>query len=163
MADVLIVIDMQNALHKMANFDAVVAGINKRIAVYRQEKKAIFFVQTTDDEIPSDTEAFELTDKLDFKSQKDEFIVKTTPDSFYHTNLEAYLKTYNTHSVEICGGQTEYCVDTTIRVARHLNYEVEVTRGLTTTFDSDLLNAQTIIKHHESIWDGSFATMLPSN
>lgn len=34
MADVLIVIDMQNALHKMANFDAVVAGINKRIAVY---------------------------------------------------------------------------------------------------------------------------------
>ncbi|KRN82273.1 hypothetical protein IV87_GL000354 [Pediococcus ethanolidurans] len=161
MADVLIVIDMQNALSKMVNFDAVVAGINERIKIYRAERKAIFFVQTTDEEIPSDTKAFELTDKLDFNSQKDEFIVKTKPDAFYHTNLEAYLKTYNSRSIEICGGQTEYCVDTTIRVACHLDYKVEVTRGLTTTFDSDLLDAQTIIKHHESIWDGSFATMLP--
>ena len=82
MADVLIVIDMQNALNKMANFNDVVAGINERIALYRQEKKAIFFVQTTDNEIPSDTEEFQLAPNLDFDKQKDEFIVKTTPDSF---------------------------------------------------------------------------------
>lgn len=160
MADVLIVIDMQNALNKMANFNDVVAGINERIALYRQEKKAIFFVQTTDNEIPSDTEEFQLAPNLDFDKQKDEFIVKTTPDSFYHTNLEAYLKTYNTESLEICGGQAEYCVDTTIRVARHLDYQVEVRRDLVTTFDSDLLDAATIVKHHESIWDGSFAKLF---
>ncbi|KRN65921.1 isochorismatase transposase [Pediococcus cellicola] len=160
MADVLIVVDMQNALNKMANFDEIVSGINDRIALYRQAKKSIFFVQTTDEEIPSDTEAFQLASSLDFKPQKDEFIVKTKPDAFYHTNLEAYLKTYSTNSVEICGGQAEYCVDTTIRIANHLGYQVEVKRNLVTTFDSDLLDAQTIIKHHEAVWDGSFAKLL---
>ncbi|AMV60326.1 Isochorismatase [Pediococcus damnosus] len=160
MADVLIVIDMQNALKRMANFDKVVAGINERIALYRQARKAIFFVQTADDEIPSDTKKFQLAADLDFNEQRDEFIVKTTPDAFYHTNLEAYLKNYNTKSLEVCGGQAEYCVDTTIRVARHLDYQVEVKRDLVTTFDSKLLDAATIVKHHESVWDGTFAKLI---
>ncbi|WP_412989615.1 isochorismatase family protein [Pediococcus siamensis] len=160
MADALVVIDMQNALKGMADFDRVVSQINDRIALYRQERKAIFFIQTSNEDILSDTDDFKLVDNLNFDAQKDEFIVKTKPDAFYHTNLEAYLKTYNVRSIEICGGQTEYCVDITIRVACHLDYQVEVKRGLTTTFDSELLDAHTIIKHHENIWDGSFARLL---
>ncbi|WKB37298.1 isochorismatase family protein [Terrilactibacillus sp. S3-3] len=85
---------------------------------------------------------------------------KTHANAFYKTDLNDKLVKLNVHQFEICGAQTEYCVDTTIRMAHGLGYKLFMKKGLTTTLNNDLLGAKTIIAHHENIWDGRFLTFF---
>ena len=50
----------------------------------------------------------------------DYYLLKTHANSFFQTNLQATLTELGVESIEFCGAQTEYCVDTTIRVAHSL-------------------------------------------
>lgn len=85
---------------------------------------------------------------------------KTHANSFYKTDLSEQLRKLNINKLEICGAQTEYCVDTTIRMAHGLGYTLFMKKGLTTTLNNDLLGAKTIIEHHENLWNHRFLTFL---
>lgn len=74
--------------------------------------------------------------------------------------MQDELRKLNIHKIEICGAQTEYCVDTTIRMAHGLGYKVFMKKGLTTTLNNELLGAKTIIQHHENLWDRRFLTFI---
>lgn len=74
--------------------------------------------------------------------------------------MNEQLRKLNINNLEICGAQTEYCVDTTIRMAHGLGYKLFMKKGLTTTLNSDLLEAKTIIEHHENLWNNRFLTFL---
>ena len=65
-------------------------------------------------------------------------------------------------TLEIAGVQTEFCVDTTIRMAHGLGYTCLMTPKTTSTLDNGHLTAAQIIQHHEAIWAGRFLTFLPS-
>lgn len=85
---------------------------------------------------------------------------KTHANSFYKTELPAILAGLDVQKIEFCGAQTEYCVDTTVRFAHGLGFDCYMVRGLHTTADSDLMDAGTIMAHHESLWDKRFLTFL---
>ncbi len=55
-------------------------------------------------------------------------IQKTTPDSFYKTNLNKLIQSFHIKHLYVLGLQTEYCIDTTVRRAFSLGYKVTLVR-----------------------------------
>jgi nicotinamidase-related amidase len=85
--------------------------------------------------------------------------IKRRNSGFYDTDLDAKLKAADIDALVICGMQTEYCVDATVRSAFERGYRVTVAADAHTTFDSDILPAATIIAHTEHIWNGRYARL----
>ena len=84
------------------------------------------------------------------------FHPKTHANAFYQTNLNDLLTEQAVQTLEIAGVQTEFCVDTTIRMAHGLGYTCLMTPKTTSTLDNGHLTAAQIIQHHEAIWAGRF-------
>lgn len=78
-------------------------------------------------------------------------IAKYHADSFLETNLEQELKNRQVSNLVFCGVQTEYCVDTTIKSAFSHGFTNELAGDAHSTYDSDILPAEKIIAHHNSI------------
>ncbi|AYM03275.1 cysteine hydrolase family protein [Levilactobacillus yiduensis] len=163
MADVLLVIDLQNGVcygeQTAANMSHVLTGINARIAAYRKAKKPIVFIQHSDEDLVQGTHDWELIPDLDYRDT-DPLVSKHHANAFYHTNLRRVLTSFAAESLEICGAQVEYCVDTTTKVAHGIGYDLQMTRGLTTTVDNKFMTADQTIAFFEGIWDHRFVTML---
>lgn len=62
-------------------------------------------------------------------------IEKTTPSSFYGTNLDAILKENNIENVVVIGMQTHMCLEATARAAHDLDYNCIVAEDACTTRD----------------------------
>ena len=60
----------------------------------------------------------------------------------------------------LCGMQTEYCVDTSVKVAFEYGYKLIIPEGAVTTFDGDDIPAETINEFYEDIWENRFADVL---
>ncbi|WP_100489305.1 cysteine hydrolase family protein [Sporolactobacillus pectinivorans] len=159
----LIVIDLQIGVQSetapLYNLANVIDGVNQRIRLFREENKPVIFVQHNDSDLILNSPEWQLFPKLDCKDT-DIYVNKTHANSFYKTNLNDILTKLNINKLEICGAQTEYCIDTTIRMAHGLGYHLFMKKGLTTTVNNDLLGAKTIIAHHENIWNNRFLTFL---
>lgn len=159
----LIVIDLQNGLEhsdtRLFQLTTVLTGVNQRIADYRNKQQPILFIQHEDNELIVGSHAWQLFDQLD-AHKEDFYIRKTHANSFFKTNLKDLLEKLSVTELEFCGAQTEYCVDTTIRMAHGLGYTCFMKRGLSTTLTNDLLDAKTIIQHHENLWDQRFLTFF---
>ncbi len=96
----------------------------------------------------------------DVKPQKgDVIIAKTTPDSFGMTGLKEKLDSLGTESLIVVGNQTEFCVDTTCRSARSLDYNVTLLKDGHSTWDNEHLKAQQIIDHHNLVLGRHFVSL----
>ncbi|EST11013.1 cysteine hydrolase family protein [Sporolactobacillus laevolacticus] len=159
----LIIIDLQIGVQSEAtplyNLANVIDGVNQRIRLFRERNNPVIFVQHNDAELVLNSPSWQLFPELDCKDT-DIYINKTHANSFYKTNLKNQLMKLNINKLEICGAQTEYCVDTTIRMAHGLGYQLFMKKGLTTTLNNDLLGAKIIIEHHENIWNNRFLTFF---
>ncbi|MGY3778822.1 cysteine hydrolase family protein [Isobaculum melis] len=156
----LIIIDLQKGLDiGLYRLDEVLAGVNKRIAHYRSHDLPIIFVQHEGPGLDAGSENWELMAALDAQSE-DFYIGKKHPNSFFETDLKALLDRHEISELEFCGAQTQYCVDTTIRMAHGLGYHCTMKKGLSTTLNDDLLGAKTILEHHENIWNHRFLTFI---
>lgn len=167
MADVLMIIDMQNGVCRntqpVANLNQVVSGIKKRIEVYRSKNKPMIFVQHNDEDLVKNSYNWQIID--DFKVLSNDIIIqKTHANSFYHTNLQDVLTKHKSRSIEICGAQVEFCVDTTIKMAHGLGYCLEMVRDLTTTTSNQIMSAQqTINFYQDHIWNHRFLKFIELN
>ena len=87
-------------------------------------------------------------------------IRKRHNSAFRGTPLEDVLDQAGIRTLLLVGIQTEYCVDTTCRVAFELGFEVVVPREANTTFDNGELSAEQVHRlYNDRIWDGRFATV----
>ncbi len=91
----------------------------------------------------------------------DAIVQKWTPDSFHNTNLQDVLTEKGIKHLVLGGMQTEMCVDTTCRSAFARGYDVVVASDAHTTMDNPVLQANQIIKHHNSTLR-MFATIKPT-
>lgn len=157
----LIIIDLQVGLEtehkKLFQLNRVLEGVNKRIKFFRKHQLPIIFIQHEDEELVLNSANWQLFPNLKAEKQ-DHHIRKTHANSFFHTKLASLLEELSVDELEICGAQSEYCVDTTIRIAHGLGYQCFMEKGLTTTTDNEWLTAEKIIQHHEAIWDQRFLT-----
>lgn len=92
--------------------------------------------------------------------EKDRMIIKYHADSFLKTELHQLLQRDHVDTVVICGIQTEFCIDTTVKSAYSHGYRVALAKDGHSTFDSDLLQAEAIIAHHNTILE-QFADIIP--
>ena len=131
-SDTLLVIDFQNGVCKepqdIFNIQECVTGINSRITAYRHAHKPIIFFQHNDEELIFGSFLWKIIPEID-SQPNDNFIQKTHANSFYHTKLRKLLNENDVRSIEICGAQTEFCVDTTIKMAHGLGYELQMKKA----------------------------------
>jgi nicotinamidase-related amidase len=85
---------------------------------------------------------------------------KPTPDAFYRTTLQKELDQRGIKKLIIAGIQSDWCVDTTVRRAYSLEYDITVVEDAHTTFDTAVLKAPQIIAHHNTIFGGRFAKLV---
>ncbi|MGM0218844.1 cysteine hydrolase family protein [Enterococcus sp. AZ126] len=157
----LVVIDLQQGLENFGTglfqLNDLLIAVNQRISDYRQHQLPIIFIQHEDADLVVDSPDWQLFDQLNATTE-DFYVGKTHANSFFQTPLKDLLDELSVTELEFCGAQTEYCVDTTIRMAHGLGYTCFMKRGLSTTLNNDLLGAKTIIQHHEQLWDKRFLT-----
>ncbi len=86
-------------------------------------------------------------------SEGDLVVQKHTPDAFYQTPLQKVLEAIGVKSLIIAGFQTELCIDTTVRRAWSMEYDVTLVEDTHSTFtlDKAALTAPQIIDHHTRI------------
>ena len=82
---------------------------------------------------------------------------KESPDSFHETPLQAELEARGIKRLVITGGQTQICVDTTVRRAVAQGYNVLLASDAHTTDDSETLPAEKIIAFYNETLNGFWA------
>jgi nicotinamidase-related amidase len=86
--------------------------------------------------------------------EEDVVIRKRASDSFFETTLQQELGARGIEHLVVTGCMTEYCVDTTVRRAVSIGYDVTLVSDAHTTIDNKLLTAAQIIAHHNALLDG---------
>ena len=155
----LLVIDMQvgtfDAPIPQHDADGVIARINRLAHALRRSDGCVIFVQH--DGPPGDTfepgsKGWQLVPQL-VRAPEDRVVNKRACDAFYRTELKSLLDGLQIEQLLVSGSATDYCVDTTVRVAASLDYPVTVVRDGHTTADRDYLDAVSIKNHHNSVWE----------
>jgi nicotinamidase-related amidase len=78
---------------------------------------------------------------------------KRASDSFHETPLHEELARRGVERLLVTGCRTDYCVDTTVRRAITLGYDVTLVKDAHTTVDNGVLSAAQIIEHHNRTLD----------
>ena len=154
MKTAVLVIDMQRGLcddpprpHEAAD---VVQRINALTGRARAAGVPVAFIQHENDvDLEFDSERWQLADALHVDAG-DTRIRKTTPDSFLRTPLEAWLAGQAVRQVVVCGYSSEFCVDTTVRRAAALGYEVVLAADAHTSHDKPHATGAFIRAHHNA-------------
>ncbi|MEJ5898554.1 cysteine hydrolase family protein [Ochrobactrum teleogrylli] len=81
-------------------------------------------------------------------------VEKTSCDSFHETELQDRLRALAITHLVIGGCQTEYCVDTAVRHAISLGYDVTLIADGHTTGDTASLQFADIVAHHNETLNG---------
>lgn len=148
----LLVIDVQQGLcegeQRAFESQQVIERINRVADRARAAGASVIFVQhESASELEFGTDAWRLARGLHVQPG-DLRLRKTTCDSFHRTELQETLQRHAVTRLVICGMHTEFCVDTTVRRALALGYEVVLVADAHTTADRPHLAAAQIIRHH---------------
>ena len=74
------------------------------------------------------------------------------------------LESLGAKRIVMCGMQTEFCFDVSVKVAFELGYDVTVPREAVTTFDSGFAPGEVLTAYFEDrIWDGRYARVLDTD
>jgi nicotinamidase-related amidase len=151
----ILIIDVQSILFdpvpRPFEADLVVERINRITSWARSNNLMVSHVhhEAADSEIEFGSASWQLQTGLNVV-EGDQFVRKTTPDSFLRTNLDALLKENDVEHLIVCGYASEFCVDTTVRRAAGLSYSVELVSDAHTTHDKPHASAEQIRAHHNA-------------
>ena len=158
----LMIIDMQKAYYAgptVAQMDAAVEYINWVIPKFEEKGLPIIWVYNVDEEdgaVPG-KHAFEFIDPLK-PAESHVKIHKTYGNSFNKTACDSILKEHGVDSIVITGFCAEYCVLSTYRGAKDLDYfPILLKNGIASTSDE---NNRFVENMSESITAGTLARML---
>jgi nicotinamidase-related amidase len=81
-------------------------------------------------------------------------IRKRACDAFFDTRLQEELAARNIRQLVIAGCMTQYCIDTSVRRAVSLGFDVLLASDGHMTADTPTLRFEQIIAHHNAVLDG---------
>ncbi|RON57636.1 cysteine hydrolase family protein [Pseudomonas frederiksbergensis] len=155
MTTALLIIDVQHALctgeYECFDIKRVIENINSLSAKAREANLPVVLIQHEEkgDLLQHGSKGWQLAASLE-TSPQDLRVRKTTRDSFYQTHLQALLQDQGTDRLIICGLQTDYCVNATVRQALNLGYDVVLAADAHSTVDNGNVAAQDIIAEHNA-------------
>ncbi len=165
MTAALLVIDVQEGMEPLTAHDG--AGVVSRIASLldraRKAGTSVVYVQHDGSAEPGHPLAREKPGHAVYHAiaphEGDPVVVKTHCSAFQDTDLDARLRAMEIDHLIVCGMQTEYCVDTTVRAAYERGLKVTLVSDAHSTGDTRTLKAKDIIAHHNVTLGGDFATV----
>ena len=154
----LIIIDMQAGLFTKDkprhNSENVISNINTLAEAVRKNSGRVIFIQHNDpagELFERGSDAWQLLPTLE-RLPDDKIVHKTACDSFYRSELKSVLDADKTGSLIITGCATDFCVDTTLRAALSYDYNIVAASDGHTTNAKPYADAETIIEHHNYLW-----------
>ncbi len=166
----LLVIDVQKGVYaweadgklsEVHDGPRLVATVNGLVAAARAAGSPVFFVQHEDQDIVAETTLWDFVDDLDVRRDADRFVRKTHGSAFHDTDLAETLAQLGIDEVVVCGLQSEFCVDSTVRQAVTLGLGVTLVADGHSTFDTEVLPATRIVAHH-NLTLGAYVTVAPA-
>ncbi|HFI0671893.1 TPA: cysteine hydrolase family protein [Streptococcus suis] len=158
MKSALLVIDIQNLLVEEKPY-----AIEERLALWqdsvtkaRQAGIEIIYVRQNDEEFATGSHGWGVHPAV-APLVGEKIVDKRYSSAFKDTNLQAYLDEQGIERLIVMGMSTNFCIDTTIKVAFELGYTVAVIKDGTTTPYTAVLPAKELIGQYETIWSWSFA------
>lgn len=153
MKTALLVIDVQHGLcvgdEAAFDIDTVVVRINQLTAQARAAGAPVVFIQHEEEQGPLryGSPAWQLHAPLRVEAS-DLRVRKTATDSFHKTGLHVLLQSLGIDRLVVCGLQSEFCVDSTVRGALAHGYPVTLVSDAHSTVDNGVLSAAAISAHH---------------
>ncbi|MCX2860547.1 cysteine hydrolase family protein [Paucibacter sp. PLA-PC-4] len=153
MNQAVLVIDVQHALshgvYPCFDADRVIERINAVCAKARAAGVPVMLIQhqSVGGALDQGSEGWQLAAGLEVQPG-DIRLGKTAADAFHKTELQALLQRLGVERLVVCGFQSEFCVDTTVRRALGLGYPVTLVADGHSTLDNGLLSAAQISAHH---------------
>jgi len=154
----LLVIDMQVGVFTedtpRHDAEGVVRRINALGKAVRLGGGVVIFVQhdgPRGDTFEPGSDGWCLLPSLE-RHERDAIVHKRACDAFYETELVDVLHRHGSRQLIVAGCATDFCVDTTVRAAASLDYEVMVAEDGHTTADRPHVDAVSVIRHHNWLW-----------
>ncbi|MCE0494266.1 cysteine hydrolase family protein [Vibrio salinus] len=153
MKSAVLIIDVQKGLFDTQpgpfESEEVIEQINTVTSWARSNQYPVIYVQheLDDSVLEYGSDGWQLQSDL-VTEDGDLFIRKTTPDSFLRTDLAMVLEHQNIDHLIVCGYASEFCVDTTVRKAAALGYQVDIVSDAHTTHDKEHASGEQIRTHH---------------
>ena len=155
MKSALLIIDVQQALCFGADaafdIDQVIVRINAVAARARAAGVPVILIQHEDGSGPLEFRAagWQLDARLAV-GPTDVRLRKTATDSFHRTELQALLQARGVERLAVCGLQSDFCIDSTVRGALAHGYPVTLVADAHSTTDNRVLSAAQISAHHNA-------------
>jgi nicotinamidase-related amidase len=166
MTTALLIIDIQHALCTGADaafgIETVIEKVNALSRRARAAGSPVVLVQHEEEDGPLHfgSEGWALAAGL-LCAADDLRLRKKTPNSFHGTDLQRLLQDRHVSHVVVCGLQTEFCVDTTVRQALPLGYGVTLVADAHSTTDGALPAEQVIAHHNRTLrWMTSYGPRM---
>ena len=176
MSTALILIDIQNDYFEggkceLFGPEKCVVNAKQALSLFRQKQLPVFHVQHISvDEgatffLPGSYGA-EIHEQVS-PIADEKVIVKHFPDSFLNTELQQSLEELNISRVIVCGMMSHMCIDTTVRAAKSLGYDVLLLHDACTTKDlswnGTTTPAATVHNVFMASLQGTFAELVDTN
>ncbi|QNM96794.1 cysteine hydrolase family protein [Chitinimonas koreensis] len=163
----LLVVDMQVGLYhgpeQPYQGPRVLAKVQQLIARARAAGAPIFAARHIGPEgspIAAGSPFWQLLPGLGLDPATDTVFDKTRPSCFLGTDLAARLAAAGVGELVVAGMKTQYCIDTTCRVAAELGFRPILPADAHTCMDTPALPAQAIVAHHNATLNGPFARVV---
>lgn len=160
--DALIVIDVQTALVEAhpSDEERFIASVGALIEACRCNGVPVVYVLHdggAGDELERGTDGWQAYAAV-APQGGEPCVGKRFNSAFRRTGLHEMLRSLGAKRLVMCGMQTEFCFDASVKVAFELGFEVTVPREAVTTFDSEFATGDALTAYFEDrIWDGRFA------
>lgn len=158
----LLVVDVQTALVLGEPFawEEVIGNIRILIEKSRENNVEVIYIQhdgKSGDELEPHSEGWQIFEDIE-PNGNERVIRKNYNSAFKGTRLKEYLDGKGITQLIVTGMQTEYCIDSTCKVAFEYGLEVIIPEKTNTTFNNGNISAKDLYEHYNySIWNNRFA------
>jgi nicotinamidase-related amidase len=163
----LLVIDVQNSLVSEHPFqeDNLINSLVNLISACRDKGIEVIYVQHNDKDDESlirGSYGWQIYDKI--KPMDSEMVFhKNFNSAFRNTGLKDYLDSKGYDTLILCGMQTEYCIDTSVKVAFEYGFNLLIPEDGVSTFDQSDLTGEELCRYYlYRIWNNRFGKVKSS-
>lgn len=163
---ILLIVDVQKGMLENDPFDwdEVITNISRLIEACRKNKVEVVYVQH--DGKPGSVfepgkPGWEIVDAIS-PANDEKIFRKNFNSAFRRTQLKEYLDSKDVETIILTGLQTDFCIDTTCKVAFEFGYHLIMPEKTNTTINGKRLSAETIYNfYNEDIFRDRFAKIFP--
>ena len=157
----LLIVDVQvDVVSGAWDRDGVIARISTLVDKARAEHVPVVWVQHSDDNMPSDSDGWQLVPELS-PDEAEPLVHKRYGDSFEDTDLESLLSEHRVGRLVVAGAQTDACIRSTLHGALVRGYDVTLVEDAHTTEDLRQwgvpVSPEQVIAHTNTYWSWSDA------